>query len=88
MANRKPNKTFDVAYSMALMTSSIVFPIVVYRAVDAISAVATWGVLFFMMCDFMIRSTRQERMRKKRYKQRMDDKKFLEATRDYRKSFK
>lgn len=88
MATKKSSKTFDATYSIMLLLASFVIPIAIYRSIDTWSAIAAWIVLIFMLFDFRIRSTHQDRQRRKRYKQRMEDKRFLEATKDYRKSFK
>jgi len=86
MAAKKSSKTFDATYSVMLLLSSFVIPIVIYRNLDFWSAAVAWVILVFMLFDFRIRSTQQERQRRKRYKERMEDKKFLEATREYRSS--
>jgi Ca2+/Na+ antiporter len=86
MATKKSSKTFDATYSVMLLLSSFVIPIVVYRNLDFWSAAVAWVILVFMLFDFRIRSTQQERQRRKRYKERMEDKRFLEATKEYRSS--
>ena len=71
---------------MMLVLASFIIPVILYRNIDATSAIISWIVISFLALDFYIRHKIQENKRKRYIALKKEEKAILDDFRTTRKT--